>query len=234
LTEKIHLLTEDDSHPTEELKPVRQGFSNMKITTLTGFYANTTFSPSHPVADEVWDDTNRFYLDLLNEAYRDVKFYYNQSKKGSARAGERVTRTLNGLARTIRRSVPQTVDRFFYSIEGDWEWYWFIISTFTDYKGIDPVFYIEKLSSHLLRSNLLAESCKTALQRSQAATLAPLIEKAFPQATLAVQLDLLEILHQRGEWNETWLNRLRTESDPIITNKLKSLQCLAGSKNSGN
>jgi hypothetical protein len=141
---------------------------------------------------------------------------------------------LNGLARTIRRSALQTVDRFFCSIADDWEWYWFIISSFTNYEGIDPIFYIEKLSTHLLRSNLLSESFKAALQRSKAATLAPLIEKAFPQATLAVQLDLLEILHQRCEWNETWLNRLRTESDPIITNKLKSLQCLAGSKNSGN
>lgn len=174
----------------------------MKINTLAGLLAHATIRQSSPpfIRDE--NDDERFLLGLLSEYYHEINFYYRQSKNGTKAAKQRLIWCLSGLAQSIDCLAPDLVDHFFQSIGEDAECTWFIISSFCSFKGINPKYYAGKLTRHILRSNLLADPFKTALYWSQATKLSDLIAELFPHATPSVQLDLLEILHQRGEWNQ--------------------------------
>jgi hypothetical protein len=111
------------SSPTEVLEQVLAASNDrrqiVRITNLSDLmrYATVTYSVPEPFVLETDEDC--FHYAMLRELYREVRFYFRQTKLGNPNAADRLKRALKGLTGTALQSNPACVQRFISEIARD-------------------------------------------------------------------------------------------------------------------
>ena len=190
----------------------------MPVGTISGILSHARVSPAKTGLMKPMSDKDRYDSSLLDELFVELSFYYRQSPSDKS-ADDRLGRVLKALATTLSQASAITIERFFESNVDNEECLWFMISTFSDYPHISPVFFKEKLTDTFKRSNQLTEEFKAALVRSKAGALKDELQGVFTSSTHASKLAILDILVARQELDEQWLHSVEKSVEPTMKEK---------------
>ena len=208
---------------TEIIKSAPQGKVGNKITSLSGLVQMAKIKPSIKTEAPLTEHNDDYYLALLRELYREVKFYYLLWKRKQSLAEARLRPLLMGFARTTAKLDEACKDFFFKSVRRDVEPTWFLIAGLTGATNVDGDYYRRKLFSFIKNSMQLTKEFKSALVHAKTNNLSRLLQKVFPKTTLGTQLALLDIMQQRQELDDEWLKSILIEADMILKKKVDEL-----------
>ncbi len=182
-------------------KIIKSNKSNVRIVDCVSLYQNATVTFSKKTLRETPSTQERYYLELLNEHYREIKFYLVQYKLNNKDAENRLDRSLIAIAQVLNLLSETGINVFFEDISDDVECSMFITSSFTDFPGAESFLFIDRIKEDIRKTKTLSDFQKNGLKYSRAKSLVRLV-KSIDQSNTKTKEDLLQILAFRHETDE--------------------------------